>query len=149
MFPEVNELIDIVKSKIHIDVLYNNLTDPICGAIVTFEGRVRNHNHGKEITSLYYECYYSMALKVLNEIKEEALKKWNVKNIIVVHRTGNIPIGEIAVWIGVSSIHRKEAFKVCEFMIDEIKHKVPIWKKETYVDGTSLWVDCCEVVSSN
>ncbi len=140
-------MIDVVKSKIHTDVLYSNLADPICGAVVTFEGRVRNHNHGKEITSLYYECYYPMALKVLNEIKEGALNKWNVKNIIVVHRTENIPVGEIAVWIGVSSIHRKEAFKVCEFMIDEIKHKVPIWKKETYIDGTSLWVDCCEVVS--
>ena len=136
-------MIDIIKSKIPADSLYSNLANVMCGAVVTFDGRVRNHNDGKEITNLYYECYYPMALKVMNEIKEEALGKWDVRKIIAIHRIGNIPIGEIAVWIGVSSVHRKEAFEACRFMIDEIKHKVPIWKKETYVDGTSCWVDCC------
>lgn len=142
-------MIDIVKSKIHADVLLSNLSNLTCGAVVTFDGRVRNHNDGKEITNLYYECYYPMALKVMNEIKEETHKKWDVKNIIAIHRIGNVPIGEIAVWIGVSSVHRKEAFNACEFMINEIKHKVPIWKKETYIDGVSNWVDCCKVISSN
>lgn len=141
-------LIDIIKSKIHTNVLFSNLSDTTCGAIVTFEGRVRNHNDGKKITNLYYECYESMALKVMNEIKEEALKKWDVKQITVIHRIGNIPIGEIAVWIGISSVHRKEAFNACEFMINEIKHKVPIWKKETYEDGSTSWVDSCEVIPS-
>lgn len=139
-------MIDIVTSKIHTDDLYSKLADAICGAVVTFDGMVRNHNDGKKITNLYYECYQPMALKVMNEIKEEALKKWDVKNIIAVHRIGNIPIGETAVWIGVSSVHRKETFEACKFMIDEIKHKVPIWKKETYADGTSLWVDCCTLM---
>lgn len=149
LYREDNKLIDIIKSKIHTNILFDNLYDPTCGAIVTFEGKVRNHNNGKKITSLYYECYESMALKIMNEIKEEALKKWDVKNISAVHRIGNVPIGEIAVWVGVSAVHRKEAFNACKFMIDEIKHKVPIWKKETYVNGTSIWVDCCKVVSSN
>ena len=135
-------MIDIIKSKIHIEGLYFNLYDTACGAVATFEGRVRSHNDGKEIKSLYYECYYPMALKEMNKIREKAISKWNVKNIIAVHRIGNIPIGEIAVWIGVSSVHRKEAFEACEFMIDEIKSKVPIWKKETYKDGSTSWVDC-------
>jgi molybdopterin synthase catalytic subunit len=148
LFPGDEVLIDIIKSKIHTDILFSNLSDPACGAIVTFEGRVRNHNDGKKIINLHYECYESMALKVMNEIKEEALKKWDVKKIIAIHRIGNIPIGETAVWIGVLSVHRKEAFSACEFMINEIKHKVPIWKKETYEDGSTSWVDCCEVVSS-
>lgn len=143
-----NVLIDIVESKLDTSAIYNALEDVTCGAIVTFEGRVRNHNEGKEITKLYYECYLPMALKIMNEIKEEAIVKFNVVNISAIHRIGDIPIGEIAVWIGVSSIHRKEAFEACEFMINEIKHKVPIWKKETYKDGSTSWVECSHLVHS-
>jgi len=135
-------LIDIIETKICVESLYVNLHDTSCGAVATFEGRVRDHNNGKKIESLSYECYREMALKVMSDIREEALQKWTVNNIVTVHRVGNIPIGDCAVWIGVSSSHRKEAFKSCEYMIDEIKHRVPIWKKERYLDGTVEWVEC-------
>jgi len=124
--------------------------DPSCGAIVTFEGRVRNHNDEKKVLKLFYDCYKPMAQKVLEEIREEAFNKYNVKEISVVHRVGEIPIGEIAVWIGVSSAHREEAFEAAKYMIDELKQRVPIWKQETYTDGNKVWVEsCCHALRSN
>jgi len=111
-----------------------------CGGIVVFEGRVRNHSHGKPVTALSYECYEPMALKEMEKILQEALKNWKVEKITAVHRHGDIPLGETAVWIGVASAHRDEAFEACRFMIDEIKAKVPIWKKDNYADGTHVWV---------
>lgn len=135
-------MIEITENKIKVEKLYGELYNITCGAVVTFEGRVRNHNDLKQVKKLEYECYYPMAIKVLEEIKNQALKRWDVKKIIAVHRIGEIPIGEIAVWIGVTSIHRKESFEACQFMINEIKHKAPIWKKETYLDGLTKWVEC-------
>jgi molybdopterin synthase catalytic subunit len=111
-----------------------------CGGIVVFEGRVRNFSQGKQVTALAYECYEPMALKVMEEIRQEALKKFKVERIISVHRHGPIPISEIAVWIGVAAPHRADAFEACQFMIDGIKAKVPIWKKEEFADGTHDWV---------
>jgi len=135
-------LIDIVEEKIDPKKLYKELNDKSCGAVITFEGRVRDHNHGKQIFELHYECYIPMALKVMDKIKEEALSKYAIKQVFAVHRIGNIPIGEIAVWIAVLSVHRKEAFDACEYVIDEIKTRVPIWKLEKYKDGTMEWVEC-------
>ena len=135
-------MIEITENKIEIERLNKELHNPSCGGVVIFEGRVRNHNDSKEVLKLVYDCYRPMALKVMEEIQSEALKKWYIKKIIIVHRIGEIPIGEIALWIGVTSVHRKESFEVCQFMVNEIKHKVPIWKKETYFDGFTKWVEC-------
>ena len=137
-------MIEITENKIEHEKLNKELYDLSCGAVVTFEGRIRNHNDLKEVSRLVYDCYKPMALKVLEEIQNEALKKWDINKIIAVHRIGEVPLGEISVWIGVVSVHRKEAFETCRFVIDEIKTKVPIWKQETYTDGTRVWVeDCC------
>lgn len=110
------------------------------GGIVLFEGRVRDHSRGKAVTSLLYECYQPMALKVMEEIRQEALAKWKGVRIMAVHRYGPVPLGEAAVWIGVAAPHRDEAFQACRFTIGEIKGRVPIWKKEEYADGTRAWV---------
>lgn len=110
------------------------------GGVCLFEGRVRNHSHGKQVISLFYECYQPMALKVMEEIRHEALSKWKGIKVMAVHRYGPIPLGDAAVWIGVTSAHRDEAFVACRFLIDEIKSRVPIWKKEEYTDGTHVWV---------
>ena len=142
-------MIELIENKIPIQVLSEKLFDETCGGIVTFEGRIRKHNHDKEVSKVTYECYYPMALKIMSEIKSQALKKWDVKHIIAVHRIENVPIGEVAVWIGVASVHRKEAFAVCRFMIDEIKSKVPIWKKESYIDGSVSWVECHEKIHND
>ena len=140
-------MIDIVENKIPVDELYKELYDIVCGGIVTFEGRIRKYSHRKEVIKITYECYYPMAIKIMNEIKTQAFKNWGINHIVAVHRIGTIPLGEVAVWIGIASTHRKEAFEACQFMIDEIKSKAPIWKHETYQDGSSSWVACHEIIS--
>lgn len=138
-----NNLINITEKEIPTNKLYAELNDLTCGGIVTFEGRIRNHNHGKEVTALNYECYKPMSIKVLEDITKQAKTKWNLNKAIAVHRIGNIQIGEIAVWVGVASHHRNQAFEACRFIIDEIKTKAPIWKHETYSDGTKEWIEGC------
>lgn len=119
------------------------LKDPSCGGWVTFEGRVRNHHGGKEVMRLEYEAYFPMAKKVMEEIEKEARKRFpQVRKTVVVHRVGEIPIGEIALWAAVGATHREEAFGACRFLVEEIKRRAPIWKKEFYADGTSSWVGC-------
>ncbi len=137
-------MIDITENVIPIGKYHKELCLLDCGGIVAFEGRIRNHNDGKEVKDLSYECYKPMGLKVLDEIVQEAYKKWDIKKSFAIHRIGNIPLGEIAVWVGVASHHRKEAFEVCRFIIDEIKQKVPIWKYETYTDGSKSWIEGCK-----
>lgn len=127
----------IDSEALHQELLKNSGT---FGGVSLFEGRVRNHSHGKQVASLFYECYQPMALKVMEEIRQEALSKWKDVKIIAIHRHGPIPLGEAAVWVGVAASHRDEAFTACRFMIDEIKSRVPIWKKEEYADGTHVWV---------
>lgn len=137
-----NEKIQLTDQPINADALHQELLkgSETFGGVSVFEGRVRNHNHGKQVTSLFYECYQPMALKVMEEIRQEALAKWKGVKIIAVHRYGSIPLGEAAAWIGVAASHRDESFAACRFMIDEIKSRVPIWKKEEYVDGSHVWV---------
>ncbi len=112
------------------------------GAVVTFEGRVRNHNEGFKVKSLEYQCYESMALKEGQAILAEALDKFDVMDAYCVHREGHLKIGDMAVWVYVSSAHRREAFEACQFIIDEVKLRVPIWKREHYVDKKPEWVAC-------
>jgi molybdopterin synthase catalytic subunit len=112
------------------------------GALVTFSGVVRDHHEGRDVEKLIYECYESMAEKMIHRIVNEISNQWPIDNIWVKHRTGELGVGETAVLIAVSSAHRAESFKACEAMIDRIKHKVPIWKKEFYKDGTNQWVLC-------
>lgn len=113
-----------------------------CGACVHFIGRVRNHQHGRAVKRLYYECYESMAEKQMTVIRDHVQSRYGVERIRVLHRLGWLEIGDVAVVIEVSSAHREEAFAACRAMIEEIKKKVPIWKKEVYEDGTSEWVLC-------
>ena len=118
------------------------LNDPSCGGYVTFEGWVRNSNEGHEVLRLEYQAYEALALKEGQRIMTEAAERFPVVNAVCVHRVGELEIGDLAVWVAVSSAHRDEAFKACRYIIDEIKHRVPIWKKEHYVNGDSGWVNC-------
>lgn len=118
------------------------LMDETAGGYVNFEGWVRNHNEGKSVLTLEYEAYTSMAEKEGGKIVEEALARFDITGARCVHRTGKLAIGEMAVWVGVTAAHRKAAFDACEYIIDEVKHRLPIWKKETYTDGDSGWVNC-------
>jgi molybdopterin synthase catalytic subunit len=82
-----------------------------------------------------------MALKELGRIRQEALERWGLHDLWIAHRVGLVPLGEAAVWVGVASVHRKEAFEACAWAMDEIKLRAPIWKKETYADGSQTWVE--------
>jgi adenylyltransferase/sulfurtransferase len=118
------------------------LEDPTAGGYAAFEGWVRNHNEGQAVTKLEYEAFEALANKEGERIVKEALERFGVVKAACVHRVGALAIGDMAVWVGVSSRHRAEAFAACRYIIDEVKHRVPIWKKEHYVTGDSGWVNC-------
>lgn len=118
------------------------LLDPGAGACATFEGWVRNMNEGREVSRLEYEAFEALAAKEGDRILAEALMRFPVAHALCIHRIGNLAIGELAVWVGVSSVHRGEAFDACRYVIDEVKHRLPIWKKEHYRNGDSGWVNC-------
>ena len=112
------------------------------GAYVSFEGWVRDHNDGQQVLRLEYEAYETLGKKEGEKIVNEALSRFGVGAASCVHSLGALEIGDLAVWVGVSSPHRDEAFAACRYIIDEVKHRVPIWKKEHYTDGDSGWVNC-------
>ena len=122
--------------------LQHELCNHRAGGYVSFEGWVRNHNLGKEVTRLEYEAYEPLAVKEASKIITEAQQKFSILDAHCVHRIGSLGIGDVAVWVGVNSVHRGPAFAACEYIIDELKIRVPIWKKEHYLDGDSGWVKC-------
>jgi molybdopterin synthase catalytic subunit/molybdopterin converting factor small subunit len=110
------------------------------GGIVTFEGTVRARSRGKEVRALVYEAYGSMAQRQMEQLGEEAHKRWPISEVAIVHRVGTLQVGETSVVIAVSARHRAEAFDACEWLIDELKRTVPIWKKEIYTEGEA-WIE--------
>ncbi len=118
------------------------LVDAHCGGLVTFEGWVRDHNEGRRVLKLEYEVYEPLAIKEGEQVLTEAKRRFGVQHVFGIHRAGVLEIGECAVWVGVSSAHRAEAFDACRYIIDEIKQRLPIWKKEYYHGGDSGWVNC-------
>lgn len=118
------------------------LADPACGGYATFEGWVRNSNEGHAVLRLEYQAYAALASKEGQRIVAAAADRLPLHHALCVHRVGALEIGDLAVWVAVSAGHRDEAFRACRFIIDEIKHRVPIWKKEHYVNGDSGWVNC-------
>jgi adenylyltransferase/sulfurtransferase len=118
------------------------LADPASGGYVSFEGWVRDHNEGRRVERLEYEAFEALAIKEGERIVADAVARFGVSRAACVHRVGALGIGDLAVWVGVSSAHRGEAFAACRYIIDEVKHRVPIWKKEHYTDGDSGWVNC-------
>lgn len=137
----MNDLV-ISPHPIHAGELGAALSDPGAGAYVGFEGRVRNRNEGRDVERLEYEAYAPLAEKEGERIIAEARERWPIIAARCVHRTGMLEIGDCAVWVGVVSPHRDEAFAACRYIIDEVKLRLPIWKKEHYTDGDSGWVNC-------
>jgi len=127
---------------IDVATLQTSLEDPTVGGMVTFEGRVRNHNEGHAVLKLEYEAFADLATKEGQRIIDEALNKFAIVNAICIHRVGLLAIGDMAVWVGVAAAHRSAAFDACRYIIDEVKQRVPIWKKEHYASGDSGWVNC-------
>ncbi len=110
------------------------------GAVVVFEGVVRNHNDGRAVRGLRYEAYAELALAEGARIVDAVRLRHQVAALICVHRVGTLQVGEIAVWVGVAAAHRDAAFVACREVIDAIKLQVPIWKHEDYADGSNEWL---------
>ena len=112
----------------------------IDGAVVTFTGRVRNHNDGQEVSGLFLEHYPGMTENLLSKIIEQAKEQWQIGRVRVIHRVGQLNIGDQIVFVGVTSKHRKDAFAAAEFIMDFLKVKAPFWKKEKTSIGEN-WVE--------
>jgi molybdopterin synthase catalytic subunit len=118
------------------------LQDPACGAYVQFEGWVRDHNEGQQVLRLEYEVYEPLAIREGERILAEAKQRFGVRRAAAVHRGGLLELTDLAVLVGVSSPHRGEAFDACRYIIDQLKIRLPIWKKEHYANGQAEWVNC-------
>lgn len=110
------------------------------GAALLFVGVVRDHADGRSVSGMRYEAYAEMANSVLAEIASEAAQRLGSERVAVEHRTGELEIGEVSVAIAVSSPHRAESFDAARYVIEEIKKRLPVWKKEHYTDGAEAWV---------
>ena len=110
------------------------------GAYASFEGWVRNHNEGRAVRGLFYESYRALAESEGETIIHEALQRFAITGAACVHRTGELALGDLAVWVGVSAGHRGPAFEACRWIIDEVKTRVPIWKHERYATGPATWL---------
>jgi len=110
------------------------------GAVVQFDGIVRNNTRGRQTLYLVYEAYEAMAVEQMRGLANEALTRFAIRDVVLVHRLGRLEIGETSVLIAVASAHRGAAFEACRWLIDTLKKTVPIWKKEHFVDG-AVWAD--------
>ena len=126
----------------HLDVqqVHDLVKSPADGAVVTFDGIVRNNFEGREVRYLEYEAYAAMAEKKMVEIAAEVRTKFAVGGVAMVHRIGQLQIGESSILIAVAAAHRQPAFEACAYAMDRVKQEVPVWKKEFFVDGESHWV---------
>ena len=138
----VADMFAISDDNIVVDDLREQLMDPGAGGLCVFEGWVRNENEGRTVERLEYEVYAPLAVSEGEKVIAEASDKFPHLQACCVHRSGLLEIGDCADWVGVAAPHRDEAFKACRYIIDQIKLRLPIWKKEHYVDGDSGWVNC-------
>jgi molybdopterin converting factor subunit 1 len=130
----------ITSERILAAELARSLQVPEDGAVVTFEGVVRNNSNGRKTLYLEYEAYEPMAVRKMEEIGAEAREKFAINSVGIVHRTGRLEIGETSVAIVVTAAHRRPAFEACQYLIDRLKQVVPVWKKEYFEDG-AIWVE--------
>ncbi len=133
---------EITDQGIDVDALKRDLENDRAGAFAAFQGWVRNHNEGRAVESLEYEAYGPIAVSEGERVLAEALERFNLLKVAAAHRVGHLQIGDCAVWVGVSAAHRGAAFDGCRYVIDELKSRLPIWKKEHYADGDSGWINC-------
>ena len=130
----------LLDEAIDAERLKDFLQDEQCGALATFEGWVRNHNNDSQVTSLTYYGYEKLAINQGKKIIEEAKRLFDIENAVAIHRIGALEIGDMAVWVGVSSKHRYPAFDACKWILDTIKADIPVWKQEFYQDEPSKWL---------
>lgn len=139
----------IQATPIDAQAIREQVLNPAAGGFCSFEGWVRNHHEGREVHHLEYEAYQALAEKEGSRILAEAIGEFDLHHAACTHRTGEIEIGGLAVFVCVSSTHRDAAFEACRYIIDEVKSRVPIWKKEFFTDGDSGWVRCDHCAGSS
>ena len=133
----------IVSTPLDIAALLGEVTSPSSGAVCSFIGTVRNSSGGRNVTGLEYTAYIEMATREMDDILREAAALEGGTEIVAVHRIGALRIGEACVVIAAANAHRDATFVACRYVIEEIKKRVPIWKRELYADGTHEWVNAC------
>lgn len=133
-------LIRITNNHLNLEEITLELEDNSAGALSIFIGNVRNRGRSGNVSEIYYETYSEMAEQKMREIENEAQTKWQIKKLVAFHRIGNVRVGETSVIIGISSEHRHEAFEACKYVIDNVKTRVPIWKKEISKESQK-WAD--------
>jgi len=130
----------ISETPFDVAALRAELLDARVGAHASFEGWVRDHNDGRKVDGLHYQAYAGLAEAEGRRVIDEALEKFAIIDASCVHRSGDLALGELAVWVGVTAAHRGPAFDACRYIIDEVKARVPIWKRERYADGAADWL---------
>ena len=138
--PLYDDIFQLVRERIDTPSLIAHVRDPDDGAIVTFDGFVRNQSHNRPTLYLDYEAYETMALAKMREIGAQLHEKYRIHRVAIAHRLGRLEIGETSVFIAVSAPHRAAAFDACRLAIDTLKRTVPIWKKEYFEDG-AFWAE--------
>jgi len=133
-------MISVQRGDIDMDAVLESVKSPGSGCVVGFLGTVRDTSEGRSVERMSVEVYEEMAVKQLSIIRDEALERFGVHGVAVVHRYGELEVGDSIVYIAVSAGHRDEAFKACRYVIDELKERVPLWKKEYTADG-EVWVE--------
>ncbi|MFE9608968.1 molybdenum cofactor biosynthesis protein MoaE [Streptomyces sp. NPDC006012] len=132
-------LIGIRRAALSVDEVFQAVGDAAAGGIALFVGTVRNHDGGTDVDRLGYSCHPSAEAE-MRRIAEKVVAEYPVRALAAVHRVGDLGIGDLAVVVAVACPHRAEAFEACRKLIDDLKHEVPIWKHQTFSDGTEEWV---------
>ncbi len=133
-------MIRLTTERIDTDAVLRSVLNNAAGAAVLFVGTTREFTAGRQTSSLEYECYPEMAEKKLAELLAGASQRWPLIQATIVHRLGHLELGESSVAVAVSTAHRREAFEAAQWIMDQLKEIVPIWKKENWADGSSQWV---------
>jgi len=131
----------ISKAPLDVAVHEQAVTDPRAGGLVTFRGAVRDHDGGRAVRGIEYQAHPSAA-SVLAEVVADVVLRTEAEAVAVTHRVGELGMGEDAIVVAVSAAHRHEAFAACALIVDEVKHRLPIWKRQRFTDGTEEWVHC-------
>ncbi len=136
------KLIGVRESALSVDEVFRAVGDAAAGGIALFVGTVRNHDGGADVDALGYSCHPSAEAE-MRRAAEKVVADHPVRALAAVHRVGELGVGDIAVVVAVACPHRAEAFEACRKLIDDLKHEVPIWKHQTFSDGTEEWVGAC------
>lgn len=132
---------ELVRAPIALEPLLASAGRSDCGAVSLFVGTTRDHAGSRKVVRLAYEAYEPMALEALAAIERAAVERHDVATCRIVHRLGEVPIGEASVVVAVAAAHRAPAFEACRWAMDELKRSVPIWKKEHFAEGEADWVE--------